>query len=210
VRRPAELATSLDAMSHTDPPFPLLLVCGPSATGKSSVAWEIYWTLGRAGAPVAHLDLDGVGYGPPPSAFGTWEMKIANAASLWQNYRAAGARCLVVSGLPALREQIENATRALAGTSPTVCVLTVSPAEQSERILRRARGLYAVERGGASSVQTTEALAQTVAAAARELTDDVEPIPGSVVIDTVGISVSEIARVLLEKTGWPNAMHAVP
>jgi len=81
-------------MSHVDSPLPLLLLCGPSATGKSSVAWEIYWRLGRAGVPVAHLDLDGVGYGPPPSAFGTCEMKITNAASLWQYYHAAGAPLL--------------------------------------------------------------------------------------------------------------------
>jgi hypothetical protein len=131
--------------------FPLLLICGPSAAGKSSVAWEVYWTLGRDGVPVANLDLDGVGYGPPPSAFGTWDMKITNAAALWRNYRAAGARCFVVSGLPALREQIDRAVGAMAGACPTVCVLTVSAKEQSERILRRARGLYAVEYGGAPS-----------------------------------------------------------
>jgi hypothetical protein len=185
--------------------FPLLLICGPSAAGKSSVAWEVYWTLGRDGVPVANLDLDGVGYGPPPSAFGTWDMKITNAAALWQNYRAAGAGCFVVSGLPALREQIDRAVGAMAGACPTVCVLTVSAEEQSERILRRARGLYAVQYGGASSVQTPEALAETTAAAAREVTHEVELIPGSVVIDTVGISVAEIARALLDETGWPDA-----
>ncbi|HET8893663.1 MAG TPA: hypothetical protein VFM96_06160 [Gaiellaceae bacterium] len=192
-------------MSPADPRFPLLLVCGPSGTGKSSVAWEVYWTLGRAGVPVAHLDLDSVGYGPPPSAFGTWDMKIINAAALWKNYRTAGARCFVISGLPALREQIDKSIRSLAGAIPTVCVLMVSPEEQSERILRRARGLYALEHGGASSAQTPEALAQTTAAAARELTDEVELIPGSLVIDTVGFTVTAIAELLIEQTGWPNA-----
>ena len=132
-------------------------------------------------------------------------MKITNAAALWQNYRAAGATCFVVSGLPALREQVDNAVRALAGARPTVCVLTVGADEQRERILRRARGLYAVDDGGASSVQTPEALAGTIAAAARELTDEVEPIPGSLVIDTVGTPVVEIARTLLDETGWPDA-----
>jgi len=116
----------------------------------------------------------------------------------------------VVSGLPALREQIDRAVGAMAGARPSVCVLRVSAEEQSERILRRARGLYAVEYGGASSVQTPEALAETTAAAARELTHEVEPIPDSVVIDTVGISVAEIARALLEETGWPDAAARGP
>jgi adenylylsulfate kinase-like enzyme len=40
---------------------PLLLMAGASAAGKSSVAWEIFFTLIRSGVPVATLDLDVVG-----------------------------------------------------------------------------------------------------------------------------------------------------
>jgi adenylylsulfate kinase-like enzyme len=79
---------------------PLLLMAGASAAGKSSVAWEIFFTLIRSGVPVATLDLDVVGYGPPP-AFGSFEMKVRNLGSIWRNYEAAGARCFVVSGLGA-------------------------------------------------------------------------------------------------------------
>lgn len=193
-----------------DSRFPLLLVCGPSASGKSSVAWEVYWLLGRAGVAVAHLDLDGVGYGPPPSAFGTWEIKIINAESIWQNYRAAGARCFVLSGLPALREQVEKCTRRMRDADATVCVLTVSEDEQRERILGRARERYSVERGGGSTAQTPDALEQTVAAAAEELIDEVEPIPGSVVLDTVGLSVPQLARMLLDQTDWPDTNNKEP
>jgi hypothetical protein len=65
---------------------PLLLIAGAPAVGKSSVAWEIFFTLIRSGVPVATLDLDVVGYGPPP-AFGSFEMKVRNLGSIWRNYR---------------------------------------------------------------------------------------------------------------------------
>src|SRR4051794_41437871 len=99
-----------------------------------------------------------------------------------------GAGCFVVSGLPALREQIDRAVGAMAGARPSVCVLRGSAEEQSERILRRARGLYAVEYGGASSGATPEALAETTAAASRGLEPEGEPKPHSRVVRPVGIS----------------------
>ena len=45
--------------------MPLLLLCGAPGTGESSVAWEVYWSLTRERMPVAHVDLDPIGYGPP-------------------------------------------------------------------------------------------------------------------------------------------------
>jgi ATP-dependent Lon protease len=47
---------------------PLLLLCGAPGTGKSSVGWEIYFSLVRERVPVAHVDLDGIGYGPPATS----------------------------------------------------------------------------------------------------------------------------------------------
>jgi hypothetical protein len=181
----------------------LLLVCGAPGTGKSSVAWEVYWSLLREGAPVAHVDLDGIGYGPPGQS-GSFELKFENVAAVWGSFSAAGASAFVVSGLRALREDVRAGAAAVPGSEPTVVVLTVTPEEQRERILARERGRFAADRGGGSSLQTPEALERFVAAAAQELEDEVEEIPGALVLDTVGVPVVELARRVLRETGWPG------
>ena len=60
---------------------------------------------------VANLDLDVVGYGPPPSAFGSFDMKIRNLASIWRNYQSAGAQSLIVSGLSFRQAEMVAASR---------------------------------------------------------------------------------------------------
>jgi hypothetical protein len=151
--------------------------------------------------PVAQVDLDGLGYGLPRRS-GSFELKFANLAAVWQSFSAVGASALVVSGLRALQAHVLAAAAAVPGSEPTVVVLSVTQEEQRERILARERSRYAVERGGGSSLQTAEALERFAAAAAQELEDEVEEIPGAVVLDTVGVPVVELARRLLNTTGW--------
>lgn len=183
---------------------PLLLLCGPSGAGKSSVGWEIYLKLVRAREPIAHVDLDGIGYGPP-GHFGSFEMKFQNVAAVWRCYADVGAQAFIVSGLRALREDVEACTAAVPRSVPTVVVLTLTAEEQRERIVSRARARYALERGGGSSAQTPEALEQTVAAAAQELEDEVRHIPGALTVATVGVDVPEVARRIFVATGWPGS-----
>jgi hypothetical protein len=137
---------------------PLLLLCGAPGTGKSSVGWEIYFSLVHERVPVAHVDLDGIGYGPP-GHFGSFEMKFQNVAAVWRSYAEAGASAFVVSGLRALRQDVEACAGAVPESVPTVIVLTVSAEEQRQRLVSRTKTLFALERGGASSSQTPEALA---------------------------------------------------
>ena len=184
---------------------PLLLLCGPSGSGKSSVGWEIYYTLIRKGLPVAHADLDEIGYGPP-GHFGSFEMKFRNVGAVWRSYSDAGASAFIVSGLRALQEDVLVCAAAVPGSVPTAVVLTLTAAEQRERIVTRGRALYALERGGGSSAQTPEELERVVAAARQELEDEVETIPDALVLDTVGVSVTEIARRVMIATDWPGSV----
>jgi hypothetical protein len=184
---------------------PLLLLCGAPGTGKSSVGWEVYWSLMRGGVPVAHVDLDGIGYGPPGGS-GAFDLKFENVAAVWRSYADAGASAFVVSGLRALREDVIACSAAVPGSVPTVVVLTVTAEEQRARILTRANTLYALERGGGSSAQTPEALEQVVAAARQELEDEPGDITDALVLDTVGLPVVEIARQPLPATGWPGSL----
>jgi hypothetical protein len=147
---------------------PLLLLCGASGAGKI-VGWmgDLLQTCARL-VPVAHVDLDGIGYGPS-GHFGSFE---------WRSYADVGAHAFIVSGLRALREDVEACTAAAPQSAPTVVVLTLTAEEQRERIVSHAQARYALERGGGSSAQTPEALERVVAAAAKELKDEIEAIPG--------------------------------
>lgn len=184
---------------------PLLLLCGAPGTGKSSVAWEVYWSLMRDGVPVAHTDLDGIGYGPPGHS-GSFDLKFQNVAAVWRTYSEAGASAFVVSGLRVLEQDVLDCTAAVPGSVPTMVVLTVTPEEQQERILTRANTRYGLERGGGSSAQTPEALEQVVDSARQQLEDEADEIPGALVLDTVGVPVVELAHQLLVATGWPRSV----
>jgi adenylylsulfate kinase-like enzyme len=183
---------------------PLLLLCGAPGAGKSSVGWEVYWLLIREGVPVAHLDLDGIGYGPPGHS-GSFDLKFRNVAAVWRTYSDAGALAFVVSGLRASKNDVLACAAAVPGSVTTPVVLTVTPEEQRERIFARAMTRYAIERGGGSSVQTPEALERFVAAARQQLEDEIDGISGALVLSTVGIAVVEVARQLLLTTGWPGS-----
>ena len=108
---------------------PLLLLCGAPGAGKSSVGWEVYWLLMREGVPVAHVDLDGIGYGPPGRS-GSFEMKFRNLAALWRSYSGVGASALVVSGLRTRQDDVLACAAAVPGSAPTAVVLTVTAEEQ--------------------------------------------------------------------------------
>jgi hypothetical protein len=183
---------------------PLLLLCGAPGAGKSSVGWEVYWLLIRDGVPVAHVDLDGIGYGPPGHS-GSFDLKFRNVAAVWRSYSDVGAFAFVVSGLRALGKDVLACAAAVPGSVTTPVVLTVTPEEQRERIFARAKTRYAVERGGGSSVQTPEALERFVAAARQQLEDEIDEIAGALVLPTVGVAVVDIARQLLLATGWPSS-----
>lgn len=158
----------------------------------------------REGVPVAHVDLDALGFGPPGQS-GSFDLKFANAAAVWRTYSDAGASAFVVSGLRRLQKDVDACQRAVPGSALTTVVLTVTADEQRERILTRGKTRYAAERGGGSSLQTPEALERFVAAARQQLQDEVEEIPGALVLDTVGVSVVDTARQLLLATGWPGS-----
>ena len=101
-----------------------------------------------------------------------------------------------------------DCTAAVPGSVATTVVLTVTPEEQQERILMRANTRYGVERGGGSSAQTPEALAEVVDSARQELEDEADEIPRALVLDTVGVPVVELAHqlLLLLATGWPRSL----
>jgi adenylylsulfate kinase-like enzyme len=120
-------------------PVPWLWLCGPSGVGKSSVGFELFDQLGADGVATAYVDLDQLGLcSPAPDDDpDNNRVKARNLGEVWSGFRAAGAQCLVVSGLVDDAEELRRHADRLVGTALTVCRLRVGEDELRDRIARR-------------------------------------------------------------------------
>jgi hypothetical protein len=100
-------------------------------------------------------------------------------------------------------DEIEACARAVPGSVPTVCVLTLTEAEQRYASSAGRGRSTARTTGGGSSNQTPEALERFAAEAALALVAS-EAIPAALILDTVGVGVPELAKRVLAATGWPG------
>jgi adenylylsulfate kinase-like enzyme len=85
----------------TDSPVPLLWLCGPAGVGKSTAAWQLYTELAAAGRRVGFADADQLCmcYPAPPDDPYRYEVRALNAGEVAAGYQAAGAECVIVSGV---------------------------------------------------------------------------------------------------------------
>jgi len=76
-----------------------LLLIGVAGVGKSTVADAIGGILTAGGLVTAVVDTDALAqFGPSPGRSGFYdELKCANLAAVWANFRTVGARFIVVS-----------------------------------------------------------------------------------------------------------------
>ena len=170
-------------------PVPVLWLCGPSGVGKSSVGFELFDRLSRAGTATAYVDLDQLGlcYPAPDDDPSNNRVKARNLGEVWAGFRAAGAQCLVVSGIVDDAEEVRRHADLLPGTALTVCRLRVAHDELRDRIARRGWLLYLTE----DSVRNAVELDRTDFA--------------DLVVDTGGLAVAEVvARV--RDAGWPGPL----
>ena len=166
--------------------IPVLWLCGPPGIGKSTVGWEIFTQLTRAGIEAGYVDIDqlGICYPEPASDPGRHRMKAQNLGAVVANYRAAGARCVIVSGV------VDPGRGVPAGLIPraalTVCRLRAGRDELRQRFLGR---------GGQAGL-LDEVLSQADAMDASDVAD--------VCVDTSGLAAAEAARLVRERiAGWP-------
>ncbi|MFD3505748.1 AAA family ATPase [Streptomyces sp. NPDC058678] len=166
--------------------FPVLWLCGPPGVGKTTVAWEMYSHLIRAGIESGFVDIDqlGICYPEPAGDPGRHRMKARNVDAVVAGFRAAGARCLVVSGVvdPACGAHVDQIPQAAV----TVCRLRAD----REVLRQRFTG-----RGGPAEL-VDEVLREADALDASTFAD--------ACVDTSGLLVNEVARRVGERTGgWP-------
>ncbi|MEO3795536.1 hypothetical protein ABGB14_35470 [Nonomuraea sp. B10E15] len=175
----------------SDVRVPLLWLSGPTGVGKSSAGWELFAQLSRSGVKTAFVDADQISLCYPMPEGTTHHVRAKNLAAMLPNFLAEGVRCLVLAGFVHTAEEVRTYTDLLPEAAFTLCRLRVDSAELKERFLGRGWRPDLVE----------DALAE---AAALERSDYAD-----VCVDTGGVTVSEAARLVRERSGgWPGVLPA--
>ncbi len=124
----------------TDDLVPTLLITGTIGSGKTAVLREVGEVLGEVeiGA-FAALDIDNVTAKHPRPSDDPFNERLAfaNLACVWENFRAAGARRLLLAAVIESRAALVEYRQAVPGADITVVRLTVSESTAAERIRRR-------------------------------------------------------------------------
>jgi adenylylsulfate kinase-like enzyme len=173
------------------PDLPVLWLCGPPGIGKSAVGWEIFSELARAGIEASYVDIDQLGmcYPEPASDPGRHRMQAQNLGAVISGFRAAGAWCVVVSGVvdPARGVQADE----IPQVALTVCRLRAGPDELRQRFSAR----------GGRAEDIAEVLREAAEVDASDFAD--------VCIDTSGASVADVAGLVRRRCGgWPDRTGA--
>lgn len=164
----------------------VLWLCGPPGAGKSAVGWALYAGLARSGARAGFIDTDQLGMclPAPPDDPQRYRLKERNLSAVAGNFRAAGCDAVVVSGHLGPAKAISSG--AVHGASLTICRLRASPAELRRRLTSRRAAPDLVS----DSLREAEELDRSSFADA--------------CVDTDGLTVAEVARLVRERCGgWP-------
>ena len=188
-------------------PGSILWLCGTTGVGKSTVGWQIFEDVRRAGVTAAFVDLEQIGFCQPVSVDDpdNHQVKAHNLAAMWQTFRASGARCLIVVGPVNHPDAVRIYTDALPEAALTLCRLHAGPDQLRHRIMLRGQGrgprIPGDELDGkpAASLQW---IAEKAAAVAEALH---RAAIGDLCIDTDGRTIEEVAQVVLARAnGWPE------
>lgn len=138
---PASAANRTAAASSSVAPGVAVLICGPTGVGKSTVGFALFIHL-QVGGPTAFLDLQQVGFlaDVPSAQAAGHRARAAWVGALWQQYRAVGARVLVLNGQVGQQADVAAYQEALGDTPLLVCRLWAGPERLLERLTARARG----------------------------------------------------------------------
>jgi len=184
----------------------VLLLCGPTGVGKSTIGFQLYLRCLDAGYTAGYLDLDQIGFlGPSPASDPrNHELKARNLAGIWPAYHAAGARHLVLSGPVDSRAALRAYAAALPAAQITVCRLHADPAELTRRIMTRAEGGSWPQPGDPLRGQPASYLSRVADQAASDAGVLDRTSLDARRIDTTGRSAGEAADLIAATTGWPG------
>jgi hypothetical protein len=97
--------------------IPVLQLCDPPGVGKTMVRWEIFSQLARAGIEAGYVNVDQPGMCIPSRCqIRAPPDKAHNLGAVVANFRSAGGRCVIVSGV------VDAAYRVRADTIPSAAL----------------------------------------------------------------------------------------
>jgi adenylylsulfate kinase-like enzyme len=181
--------------------WPVLWLCGATGVGKSTVGFQVYLTVLRAGWAAAYVDLDQVGMcGPIPADH---QVRAHNLAAIWHHYHQSGAQALVIVGPVADQSAVSVYVDALPTATLTLCRLHAEHDQLTSRIRLRGGGGSWSQPGDPLVGQPTVHLLRIADQAARHA-DALERAGIGYRIDTSGRTVDEVAEMVLTRTAWPG------
>jgi predicted ABC-type ATPase len=148
----------------------IVLICGATGVGKSTIGFQLYLRCLNAGVMAGYADLGQLGFlkPEPPGDRYQHRLRAANLAAIWQNYHAAGARYLVVTGAVSSDAEVKIYRDALPAATVTLCCLRAGRAELARRVISRREGGSWPEPGDPLRGQPAEFLADVALRAAAE------------------------------------------
>jgi hypothetical protein len=97
--------------------LPLLWICGPPGSGKSTVGWEVRARIAAGGVDVAYVDVDqlGICYPEPEDDPSRTRLQARILAPMIDGFAGEGATGVVVSGVT--DSESESASASAVGSS---------------------------------------------------------------------------------------------
>jgi len=196
-----EAASASDIRAEAD--GQVMLICGPSGVGKSTVGFQLFLRCLQAGLAASYVDLDQISFVRPahPGDARGHRLKARNLAALWQNYQAAGATHLIATG-PVDNDQELATYAAQIPAALTICRLRAGRDELTKRILSRGSGGSWAQPGDPLRGQPALVLLQASARAAEQAAALDKSQLAGLVIDTDGCLPDEVAASIGHTAGW--------
>ena len=173
--------------------IPLLVLSGPVGVGKTAVGGAISDLLAEARIPHAFVDLDALSVSWPTRGRFNAALVDLNLAAVWNNFRAAGATRLIVSGVMETRDDLDRCRRAVPGAAIVLCRLRAAQATREARIRGREQGAVC-EWHLARTVELEEILER----AALE----------DYCVENGGPAATVVAREVLARAGWLPSLES--
>jgi adenylylsulfate kinase-like enzyme len=193
--------------ADTAAPGPVLWLCGATGVGKSTIGFQIFQQVMRAGGAAAYVDLEQVGFLRPAPLDDpdNHRVKVRNLAAIWQTFRESSARCLIVVGSVDDRDVVERYRASLPEGTLTMVRLHAGHDHLADRIMLRGQGDGWRAPGDPLEGQPIAILNRIVARAAASAGELERAEIGDLRIDTDGRTIEEVTQLVRTKaSGWPD------